>query len=75
MKHIITITGIVLIATGVLLLSYEGLQYNKQEQIAKIGNVEITASTSKRLSFPPYLGGIAIVGGIIVLVLGGTRKK
>ncbi len=70
MKNII---GIILIVIGIVTLAYHGFTYKEQEKIAEIGSVQITAETQKAVYFPPVLGGLCLVAGIVIIIL-GKRK-
>jgi hypothetical protein len=69
----IRFVGIALIVIGVLALAYQGISYTTRERVADIGPVEVTKETKKTIPLPPLLGGLALVGGI-VLVSVGARK-
>jgi uncharacterized membrane protein len=66
--------GILLIVLGGLALAYQGFNYTKQEKVLDIGPIHATAEEQKHVSIPPILGGLALVGGII-LVVSGSRKN
>jgi len=67
------IVGIILIAIGIIALAYGGFSYTKREKIIDAGPLQVSADRQKTVPFPPILGGICLVGGI-VLVLAGNRK-
>jgi hypothetical protein len=67
------IVGIILIAIGIIALAYGGFSYTKREKIIDAGPLQVSADREKTIPFPPILGGICLVGGII-LVLAGNRK-
>jgi hypothetical protein len=69
----ITIYGIVLIVLGALALGYQGITYTSRKNIIDIGSFEATTDTKKTIPLPPILGGLALAGGIILVVIG--RKK
>jgi uncharacterized membrane protein YidH (DUF202 family) len=69
-----TILGIVLIVVGVLVFAYGGFSYTKKEKVLDVGPIEATAETRERVPIPPILGGAAIVGGIVLLVVGARRR-
>ena len=73
MKPIMLI-GIVLIVLGVVALAYQGITYTSREKIIDIGPIHATADTKKTIPLSPILGGVALVGGI-VLVISGIRAK
>jgi hypothetical protein len=67
------IVGIILIAVGIIALAYGGYaKYTTQENVAKLGPLEVNKETEKSVPVGPIVGGIALVGGII-LVLKGSR--
>lgn len=70
----ITIAGMVLIILGVLALAYQGINYNRQETVMNVGPMHVSTETHERLPLPPILGGLALVGGV-VLVIAGSRKN
>jgi uncharacterized membrane protein YidH (DUF202 family) len=68
------IVGIILIAIGIIALAYGGFSYTKRDKIIDAGPLQVSADREKTIPFPPILGGICLVGGII-LVLAGNRKS
>jgi len=72
MKQIMYI-GLVLIILGALALTYQGIVYTTRENIIDIGPIHATAETKKTIPLPPVLGGLALVGGIVMVIIG--RKK
>jgi hypothetical protein len=74
MKPIIWI-GILLILVGVVVLAYRGIDYTGQKQVLDVGSVHLTAETHERIPLPPILGGLALVGGVALLVMGTSNKS
>ena len=68
------VLGILLIVLGGLALAYQGFTYTHQEKILDAGPIHATAEKHDRVSIPPIFGGLALVGGIVLLVV-GTKKK
>ena len=68
-----TLTGIILIVIGIVALVYQGITYTTREKVVDIGPIRMTAEKTKTLPLPPILGGIALVGGIVLLVVGSRR--
>jgi hypothetical protein len=68
-----TIIGIILIVIGVIALAYQGITYTTREKVVDIGPIQINADKTKTIPLPPILGGIALVGGIVLLVAGGKN--
>ncbi|MGB9467641.1 MAG: hypothetical protein WBR10_21210 [Candidatus Acidiferrum sp.] len=74
MKPVIWI-GILLIVLGGLTLAYHGFNYTRREHVMDVGPMHVTTETQDRVPIPPILGGIALVGGIVLLVLGGKKTS
>ena len=51
------------------MLAYRGYTYTTEEQVAKIGPLEVTAEKQKTVLFPPLLGGAAIVIGVVLVIV------
>jgi hypothetical protein len=68
-----TLTGIILIVIGIVALAYQGITYTTREKVIDLGPIQMTAEKTKTLPLPPIVGGVAIVGGIVLLVV-GSRK-
>ena len=69
-----SLIGIALIFLGALALAYQGFSYTRQEKVLDVGPIHATAEKHEHVSIPPILGGLAVVGGIFVL-LAGARKN
>ena len=61
--------GIVLIAIGILMMVYTGFNYMTKEKVVDLGPIEINAEKSHTIQWPPVVGGIFIVGGIVAIAL------
>ena len=70
----ITLVGIALIVLGIVAFAYQGITYTSREKIVDIGPIQATADTQKTIPLPPFLGGLVLAGGI-VLVLVGAKKS
>jgi hypothetical protein len=66
--------GIVLIALGVISLAVGGISYTRREKVLDLGPIEATAERHKTIPLPPLLGGLALAGGIVLLIA-GSRKS
>ena len=67
--------GILLIVLGALVLAYQGINYTRQKNVVDVGSVHVTTETHERISLPPILGGIALVGGVVLLAVGARNKS
>lgn len=62
--------GIVLIVIGIIMMVITGFSYMTEETIIDAGPLEVTADRERSINWPPYIGGIALVTGVIVLAMG-----
>jgi drug/metabolite transporter (DMT)-like permease len=69
-----TWAGIALIVLGALALAFQGINYTRQKNVVDLGSIHVTAETQERISIPPVLGGLAVAGGIALVVIGARRK-
>jgi len=67
------VLGIVLIILGALALAYQGFSYTREEKIADIGPIQATTKKHERVSIPPILGGVALAGGVVLVLFGAKR--
>jgi uncharacterized membrane protein len=61
--------GIVLIVIGTIMLMWTGFTYTKKEKIIDAGPIQLSADRQKTVNWPPYLGGIFIIGGVAIVIL------
>jgi len=71
---LISLAGIVLIVLGALALAYQGITYTHREKILDLGSIHATEDTQKQIPLPPIVGGLALLGGIVLLVAGARQK-
>ena len=58
---------------GIVAFAYQGITYTSREKIIDIGPIQATADTQKTIPLSPLLGGWAIVGGIVLAVVGAKK--
>jgi hypothetical protein len=62
--------GVILIILGVISLAYQGITYTTHRKVLDIGPLQATTEEHKTIPLPPVLGGIAMVGGVMLLLAG-----
>lgn len=70
----ITLVGIALIVLGIVAFAYQGITYTSREKIIDIGPIQATANTRKTIPLSPLLGGLALVGGIVLVAVGAKKS-
>ncbi|HXE58059.1 MAG TPA: hypothetical protein VNK43_08665 [Gemmatimonadales bacterium] len=69
-----TLIGIVLVVLGLLGLIFGGIPYRERDRV-DLGPVDVTAEREDRVPLSPILSGVALVGGIVLLVAGSRRSS
>jgi uncharacterized membrane protein len=70
----ITLVGIALIVLGIVAFAYQGITYTSREKIIDIGPLQATAETKKTIPLSPLVGGAALLGGIVLVVVGAKKS-
>jgi uncharacterized membrane protein len=68
-----SLAGLVLIVLGVLALAYQGITYTTHKKVLDVGPIQATKEEHNTIPLPPIVGGLALVGGIVLVVAG--RKE
>ena len=68
-----TLIGAILIVIGLVGLIWGGISYTREEKVLDLGPIEATAERRHTIPVGPVVGGIALVGGIVLLVAGRKR--
>jgi len=67
--------GILLIVLGALVLAYQGINYTHQKSVLDVGSVHVTREEHERIPLPPIAGGLALVGGVVLVIVGASSKS
>jgi uncharacterized membrane protein len=60
--------ALVMIVLGILMLVWTGFTYTKKEKIVDAGPIQISADKEKSINWPPYVGGVILIAGVVILV-------
>lgn len=71
--NLITLIGIALIILGLVALTYQGITYTTREKVLVVGPIEATTEKQKTIPLSPISGGLALVGGIVLLIIAGRK--
>ncbi len=66
-----SLLGFVLIILGVLALAYQGITYTTHKKVLDVGPIQATKEEHNTIPLPPIVGGLALIGGIVLVVAGG----
>lgn len=59
--------AIILIIIGAAMLIWTGFTYTKREKVIDAGPLHVSADKEHTVSWPPYAGGILLIGGLVLL--------
>lgn len=68
-----TIIGILLIVVGVVGFALGGFSFTQREKVLDVGPIEATAEDKETVPIPPILAGLAVVGGVVLVVASARR--
>ncbi len=64
------IIGAVLIVVGVLMFIFREVNFTTEKKVVDLGPVEINKQENKKVTWPTYAAGIAVIAGIGLVVAG-----
>lgn len=70
----LVIVGIILIVAGVVALAYGGFSFTTTEKVAEIGPLKLEKEKQRGVAIPPILGGAALVGGVVLVIVGSRSR-
>lgn len=69
-----TLIGILLVVVAIAAFAYQGIIYTTREKVLNVGPLQMTAEKTRTLPLSPIVGGIALAGGVVLLVMGNKRS-
>jgi uncharacterized membrane protein len=74
MKRFLLILGVLLFVLGIIAVVHPSFAYHKREEVARIGSFKATVDEEKTTEIPVAVTVTLLVSGIVLVVLGTTRK-
>jgi hypothetical protein len=68
-----TLVGVLLLVLGIVALAAGRITYHTKDEVADIGPLSIQKEERKTLPLSPLLGGLALAGGVVLLVTSTKR--
>ena len=62
------VLGLILIGLGLLGLAWGGFTYTKRQKVVDLGPIHATRDEKHSVPLSPIAGGLAVIGGIVLLV-------
>ena len=69
-----TIIGAILIVVGIVGFALGGFSFSHEKKDVDLGPLQVSHEQKSTVPIPPILSGIALIGGI-ALVIAGVRSK
>lgn len=69
-----TIIGILLIIVGIVGFALGGFSFTHEKKVVNAGPIQINHAQKQTIPIPPILSGIALLGGIGLVVVGARSK-
>lgn len=66
--------ALIMIILGVVMLIWTGFTYTKKEKVIDAGPIQISADKEKSVNWPPYIGGIVLIAGVVILITSKRSK-
>jgi hypothetical protein len=67
----LSLIGIVLLALGAFII-FRGASYKSRDEVLRVGDLK--ASVEEKRAVPTWVGGAAIVAGVVLLAAGMRRR-
>ncbi|MBP6571604.1 MAG: hypothetical protein KA226_09320 [Gemmatimonadales bacterium] len=68
----LSLAGIALICLGAFLL-IRGGTFTTRRDVLEVGDVKLTAN--EKQTIPPWVGGVAIIAGVVVMAAGMRQRR
>ena len=62
--------GIIVIVIGIIMVAYTGFDFETTEKVVDIGPIEINKEKNHSVQWPPVVGILLVVAGVVMLVRG-----
>ena len=69
------IVGLILVVVGIVVLVWGGVFWTDRDTVIDAGPLKVTTEEREGLPLPPVVGGIALIGGIVLLVAPARRSR
>ena len=68
------IVGLVLVVIGIVALVWGGVFWTDRDTVVDAGPLQIETHEREGIAMPPLLGGLALIGGIVLLVIPNRKR-
>jgi uncharacterized membrane protein YdcZ (DUF606 family) len=61
--------GIAVIVIGIFMMIYSGFNYVTTERVVDLGPIKINAEKNHQVQWPPVVGVVLVIGGIVLMAI------
>ncbi len=65
--------GVILVVIGVAAFTWQNISCTTRETVVDVGPVKVMADKEHALPLSPILGGVALAGGVVLIVMSGRK--
>lgn len=69
-----TLIGLVLIVIGIIGFAVGGFSFTHEKKDVDLGPLQVSHKQTSTVPIPPILSGIALIGGIALVVVGAKSR-
>jgi hypothetical protein len=69
-----TVIGIILIVVGIVGFVVGGFSFHHKKKDVDLGPLQVSHEKKESVPIPPILSGIALVGGIVLVIAGAKGR-
>jgi uncharacterized membrane protein len=69
------IVGILLIVIGIVAFAFGGFHFTTEKKVVDFGPLQVKQEQEHTIPFPPILGAICMIGGIVLVFAGGRKAS
>jgi hypothetical protein len=69
-----TIIGILLVVIGIIGFAVGGFSFTHEKKDVDLGPLQVSHKQTSTVPIPPILSGIALIGGIALVVVGAKNR-
>ncbi len=67
------LAGAILMAIGIVALIVSGMHFTRNVEVSNSGAANITVKRETVITIPPIVGGLALAGGLLLMVLAARK--
>jgi hypothetical protein len=72
--RLLAIVGVLLVLFGIVALGFQGFTFFTTERVVDAGPLHIDVQRPHTIIFHPVAGAAALIGGLVLVVVGATAK-